>query len=76
MSGFTESWGASIGDMNGDNCLDIFVQGHRDYPRVYRNTCTGVFEDIAYEWTTAGGSPQPIDDKHGVSFGDFDNDGD
>ena len=38
LSGFTESWGAAIGDLNRDNCLDIFHNGHRDYSRVYRNT--------------------------------------
>ncbi len=76
LTGFTESWGAAIGDLNGDNCLDIFVQGHRDYPRVYRNTCTGLFEDIAYEMDSGLWISQPTDDKHGASFGDFDNDGD
>ena len=76
MTGYTESWGASIGDLNGDNCLDIFNQGHRDFPRVYRNTCTGTFEDIAYEMDSGLWISQPTDDKHGVSFGDFDNDGD
>jgi len=76
LSGFTESWGSNIGDLNGDNCLDIFVNGHRDYPRVYRNTCTGEFEDIATEMDDGSWMAKPQDDKHGGAFGDFDNDGD
>ena len=76
LTGFTESWGANFGDLNGDNCLDIFVQGHRDYPRVYRNTCTGEFEDIATEMDDGSWMAKPADDKHGAAFGDFDNDGD
>ncbi len=76
LSGFTESWGASIGDLNRDNCLDIFHNGHRDFPRVYRNTCTGTFEDIAYEMDDGSWIELPTDDKHGATFGDFDNDGD
>lgn len=76
LTGFTESWGSNIGDLNGDNCLDIFVQGHRDYPRVYRNTCTGEFEDIATEMDDGSWMAKPQDDKHGGAIGDFDNDGD
>lgn len=76
LTGFTESWGANFGDLNGDNCLDIYVNGHRDYPRVYRNTCTGEFEDIATEMDDGTWMAIPQDDKHGAAFGDFDNDGD
>ncbi|HEX5787954.1 MAG TPA: VCBS repeat-containing protein, partial [Woeseiaceae bacterium] len=76
MTGFTESWGAAIGDFNSDNCLDIFVNGHRDYPRAYRNTCTGTFEDVTYEMDDGTWIELPQDDKHGAVFGDYDNDGD
>ena len=49
MTGYTETWGASWGDVNADNWPDLFNQGHRDYPRFYRNTGEGSFQDIAYE---------------------------
>jgi hypothetical protein len=76
MTGFTEGWGVSVGDGNGDNCPDLFVQGHRDYPRFYRNTCDGSFEDIAYEVDPGNWIAKPYDDKHAAAWGDFDNDGD
>lgn len=76
MTGHTESWGASVGDLNGDNCPDLFIQGHRDYPRFYRNTCDGSFDDIAYAMDPGNWIAKPQDDKHGASWADFDNDGD
>jgi len=77
MTGFTESWGASWGDVNADNWPDLFNQGHRDYPRFYRNTGDGSFQDIAYEADPDGyWIADPFDDKHGASFADYDNDGD
>jgi hypothetical protein len=77
MTGGTESWGIAWGDFNGDRWPDLIVQGHRDFPRIYRNTGTGVFEDVADEY-----DPEDlwigftIDDKHGATVADVDNDGD
>lgn len=77
LGGQTESWGLSWGDINADNWPDLFVQGHRDYPRLYRNSGSGVFDDIAYEYDPDGlWIGKPWQDKHGAAFGDFDNDGD
>jgi len=76
VTGFTESWGSSWGDLNGDNWPDLYVQGHNSFQRIYRNTGdASIFENIAYEldpgfwWAQA-------EDKHGGSLADFDNDGD
>jgi len=76
LTGGTESWGISWGDLNADGWPDAFHQGHRDYPRVYRNTGTGVFQDIAYEVDPGQWIAEPFTDQHGVAFADFDNDGD
>jgi hypothetical protein len=76
MTGYTESWGASWGDMNGDNWPDLFVQGHRSYPRFYRNNGEGAFDDVAYEKDPGNWIAKVFDDKHGASWVDFDNDGD
>ena len=76
LTGHTETWGASVGDFNGDNCPDLYVNGHRDYPRFYRNTCDGSFEDITYEVDPGAWIVKPIDDKHGAAWADVDNDGD
>ncbi len=77
LGGQTESWGLSWGDINADNWPDLFVQGHRDYPRLYRNSGSGVFDDVAYEYDPDGlWIGKPWQDKHGAAFGDFDNDGD
>ena len=75
MTGFTETWGSSWGDLNGDGWPDLYAQAHQGYPRLYRNTGDGSFEDVAYEidpnlWMVSG------EDKHGASWADFDNDGD
>lgn len=76
MMGNTETWGLSWGDINGDNWPDAFLQGHRNYPRVYRNTGEGNFEEIAFEIDPGVWIADPFSDQHGLSFGDFDNDGD
>lgn len=76
MDGEGESWGASWGDINNDNWPDLFNQGHREYPRLYRNTGERSFEDIAYEADNGFWISNPNDDKHGAVFNDFDNDGD
>lgn len=77
LTGGTESWGLAWGDINNDNWPDLFSQGHRDYPRLYRNTGNNNFADVAYEY-----DPNNLwinftyDDKHGATFSDVDNDGD
>ena len=77
VTGFTESWGSSWGDLNGDNWPDLFVQGHNGFQRVYRNTGdASIFENIAYELDPGGLWFAQQEDKHGASWADFDNDGD
>lgn len=77
LTGFTESWGLVWTDINSDGWPDLFIQGHRDYPRVYRNTGAGTFEDVANEY-----DPDQLwmdktwEDKHGTTTADVDNDGD
>jgi hypothetical protein len=75
VSGFTESWGSSWGDLNSDGWPDLWIQGHNSFPRVYRNTGGGRFEDVAYQIAPSFWFSSP-EDKHGASWGDFDNDGD
>lgn len=77
LTGHVESWGLTWTDINADGWPDLFIQGHRDFPQVYRNTGTGAFEDVATEY-----DPEQIwmnktyDDKHAVTSADIDNDGD
>jgi hypothetical protein len=77
VTGFTESWGSSWGDLNGDNWPDLYVQGHNSFQRIYRNTGdASIFENIAYELDPGGLWFAQQEDKHGASWADFDNDGD
>ena len=46
----TESWGIAWGNLNGDKYPDLWNSGHRDFTRLYRNTGTGGFEDVAAEY--------------------------
>lgn len=77
MSGTSESWGLTWTDINDDGWPDLFIQSHRDYPKVFRNTGSGGFEDVANEYEPGDiWMSHTYDDKHGVSSADVDNDGD
>ncbi|MVF13315.1 hypothetical protein FT643_14325 [Ketobacter sp. MCCC 1A13808] len=77
LTGHTESWGLAWGDLNGDRWPDLFIQGHRDYPRFYRNNGAGAFDDVATEYDPNGiWMEKTYDDKHGATIADVDNDGD
>lgn len=70
-----ESYGASLGDHNGDGLLDIFVSNHRERPSLYLNRGDGTYVDvggdISLTWVN-----RDTADTHGASFADYDNDGD
>ena len=75
----SETWGVAWGNLNMDKWPDIYNQGHRLFPRMYRNTGTGDFTDVAMEFDVNMGGWHISDtqrDAHGGAFGDFDNDGD
>jgi len=75
----TETWGIAWGDLNNDNWPDLWNSGHRDFPRLYRNTGTGDFDDVTMEYDHSMNNYWFNDvnlDVHGGAWGDFDNDGD
>ncbi len=75
----TESWGIAWGNLNGDKYPDLWNSGHRDFTRLYRNTGTGDFEDVAAEYDAQMNDWWMIltqRDVHGGAWGDFDKDGD
>jgi hypothetical protein len=72
------SFGASVGDFDGDGFEDLFLGNHFHGERIpgnvslYRNARDGTFVDVAesvFEGRTHG-------DLHGAAWVDFDNDGD
>jgi len=69
----TGSMHGTIGDVDGDGLIDIFVADLK-YGALYRNLGNGLFEDI----TESSGISLPISGKGswGASLFDFDNDGD
>jgi len=69
-----ESWGASVGDLNGDGWPDLFVNHHRAAPSLHVNQGNSSFLDITS--TTYWNNPLAVGDMHGGSWADFDNDGD
>lgn len=72
----TETWGASVGDYNGDLWPDVFVGNHRERPSFYRNNGDGTFTDIILQvdsdktWLD-----NRYHDHHGAAFADVDGDG-
>ena len=67
-----ETYGLSVGDINSDNCADIFYSNHRFQPTLYINNCDGTFSEQPELLLNANISA----DTHGGAFADFDNDGD
>ena len=75
----TETWGIAWGELNNDNWPDLWNSGHRDYPRLYRNTGTGDFNDVTMVYDHSINNFWLNDtqaDTHGSTWADFDNDGD
>ena len=70
----TESWGIAWGNLNRDKYPDLWNSGHRDFTRLYRNTGTGDFEDVAAEYDAQMNDWWMIltqRDVHGGAWGDF-----
>ncbi len=71
------SMGSNYGDLDNDGFLDLYLgTGDPDYStlvpnRMFRNAAGKLFQDI----TSAGGFGH-LQKGHGISFADFDNDGD
>ena len=75
----TETWGLVWGNLNTDKWPDIYNSGHRDFPRIYRNTGTADFNDVTMSYDVAMNGyhlNDTFNDVHGVAIADFDNDGD
>ncbi len=70
---FSETYGASWGDVNGDGFPDLFVSNHRTMKSLFQNKGDGTFVDIASKTSTWENRPGA--DTHGASWADFNNDG-
>lgn len=84
----TWTFGLSVGDVDGDDLPDLFLNNHALRNFIYRNDATapGVFTEVSREvdaeeyWASGEGTPGPLrgelEDTHGAAWIDFDNDGD
>lgn len=73
----SETWGISIGDMDGDFWPDVFVGNHRNRPSMYKNNGDGTFTNsILQVDTSRSWLSNRFADHHGASWADFDGDGD
>lgn len=71
-----ETWGASWGDLNGDGFPDLWLANHQYTPTVLLQNLGGDdFADVA-DRVIVDPQSHVRDDTHGVSWADFDNDGD
>jgi hypothetical protein len=70
---FSETYGASWGDVNGDGFPDLFVSNHRTMKSLFQNKGNGTFVDVAASVNTWANRPGA--DTHGASWADFNNDG-
>jgi hypothetical protein len=72
-------WGIAWGDYDNDGCLDLFVCSHFYYHNIpnfmYRNCGDGTMTPIGGIITTIG-ADFGFDRSHGVTWADYDNDGD
>ncbi len=73
----TESWGLSIGDLNGDHWPDVFVGNHRSRASIFVNNGDGTLSDRILQLDHSKRWLQSafIDD-HGAAWTDYDGDGD
>jgi hypothetical protein len=71
---FSESYGASWGDLDSDGYPDLFTSNHRTKPSLFLNMGNGTFVDVAAQ--TLDWQNRPHADTHGASWADYDNDGD
>lgn len=73
----TESWGLSIGDLNGDHWPDVFVGNHRSRASIFLNNGDGTLTDRVLQLDHSRRWLQPLFiDDHGAAFTDYDGDGD
>lgn len=72
ISGSSQTFGVSWGDVNGDGWPDAFLSNHFKTPSLYLNQKDGSFLNIADQHDVSMGGL----DQHGAAWADYDNDGD
>ena len=70
---FSESYGASWGDLDGDGYPDLFTSNHRTQPSLFLNMGNGTFVDVGAQ--TLDWQNRQHADTHGGSWADDNNDG-
>jgi FG-GAP-like repeat/ASPIC and UnbV len=70
---FSESYGASWGDLDGDGYPDLFTSNHRTKPSLFLNMGNGKFVDVGAQ--TLDWQNRQHADTHGASWADYNNDG-
>lgn len=71
ISDFGITFGASVGDANGDGWPDLFTCGHfANHAKLWQNNANGTFTNVI-----GALQPLPTGDLHGAQWVDLDNDG-